>query len=143
MFRTHINLRANLNQFVFSNDRQKIRLSTFLYVTEEMKIAAVGEIPVDTDDLAKVELFGAESDYISMFLEPFIRYGIYRMASPYQWFAPVLKVTLDSDIQAALKGTAPDIFRRACLGAGAGKVDIELEHQLGESLHSESQRASP
>ena len=143
MFRTQINLQANLNHFVFSNDRQKIRLSTFLYVTEEMKIAAVGETPADTDDLARVELFGAESDFTSMFLDAFIRYGIYRVVSSFQLFAPVLKVTLDSDIQARLKENASDIFRRACLEAGAGKVHVELESQPGGSLNSESLRASP
>jgi hypothetical protein len=128
LFRSQIHLRATPNQFVFINGRQELSLATFVYVTEELKIAAVGETPDDAADFEKVDLFGSEAEHSSTFLEPFIRYGIYRVLnSSFQLFAPILVVTLDSSIQARLKKSASDIFKRACLDAGAGEVRLKLE----------------
>lgn len=137
-FRSQIEIRATLKQFVFKKGRQEVILPTFVFITEEGKISAVGKFPDGTSGLEKIDLFRPESEHTSVYLEAFIRYGIYRILNSFQLFAPIVTVTLDSGIQSRLKGTALNIFTLGCLRAGAGKIYLKLEGQPdngGEPMH--------
>lgn len=125
MFENRISIRVERDLVTFTKSSKSLCLCPFIYLNTASIILSVGELPPDTRDSIRIDLFQelqSPIDYGDA-LDAFLRHGINsllrgRLFQP----RPCIDFTISPDVVAFLRRYHKAIFRNAAIHAGVISV---------------------
>lgn len=122
MFSKTIELTASKKEFRFVDGTREVRFRPIVFLASGKKILAIGDAPAGMAPREGIDIFEDPSADALVLLECLLRYGMRQILGGFTLRSVALKITIEPDIRADLRGFAPAIFQFAATQAGAVKV---------------------
>ncbi|MFT3870993.1 MAG: hypothetical protein QM715_21270 [Nibricoccus sp.] len=122
-----IHLSASKREFCFSDGAKTYRFQPVVYLSREMKVLAVGDAPMqgDVNEVARIFEDVSRGENSFDILEAMMRFGVREMTGSLCLGPIKMRISIDPDLRAFLRGFAPALFYFAAQHAGATKIVIE------------------
>jgi hypothetical protein len=124
MFSKTIELVASKKEFRFADGMKEFRFRPIVFLAPEKKILAIGDAPDGVPASQGVDIFEDPNADAVALLESMFRYGMRSVLGGFTLRSVELKITIEPDIRADLKGFTTPIFHYAATQAGAVKVIV-------------------
>jgi hypothetical protein len=124
MFSKTIELTASKKEFRFVDGMKEVRFRPIVFLAPEKNILAIGDAPEGIPASEGIHIFEDPSADAVALLESLLRYGMRSVLGGFTLRSVALKITIEPDIRADLKGFATSIFQYAATQAGAVKVIV-------------------